>query len=350
MTDHLIRRQPMDGNPLAPIAEQSETRKSAVVPYDLPTPPPADAALYTSVAQGLPRLASEVALRKPAQAQFYVELGQAYMAAGRRTSAVAAFEQAAQRKPDSAIVTLNLADSLTQSGQAARAATMLEHAVKKWPDEPQLWYQLGIARGEGGAADAFQKAVALDPDFTEARNLLGAAFAGGGDLDRAESELRRALQVDPDYPDALGNLGHLLAARNLLPEAAFYFARAVTIKPNDAEIRTNYAVTLAGLKRFDEAMRQIDVAVKADPKSAEAHNFRGVLLEPSGARAALAEFLEAARLQPDFARAHINAARLFIATGDRAAAVAHLRQAAASDDSNAARQATDLLRQLGIAR
>ena len=70
----------------------------------------------------------------------------------------------------------------------------------------------------------------LEPDLTEAHNLLGAALAGGGDFNRAETELRRALEIDPDYPDALGNLAHLLAARGALDEAAFYFARAVELK------------------------------------------------------------------------------------------------------------------------
>jgi tetratricopeptide (TPR) repeat protein len=102
------------------------------------------------------------------------------------------------------------------------------------------------------------------------------------------------------------------------------------------------------LQRFDEAQRQIDAAVKADPKSTEAHNFRGVLLERSDAPAALKEFLEAVRLQPDFARAHLNAARILAAAGNRVDAIQHLRQAATSDDPNLQRQAADALRQLGV--
>jgi predicted CXXCH cytochrome family protein len=366
MTDHLIQRRPPAGNLLAPIAERQDidgnTYRGEVVPYyPALEPRTGENALYAAVAQvtqqsnlaqGLPRLAAEIAAQKPARPEFYIELGQAYLGAGKRSSAVSAFEEAARHRPDSPTIALNLADALTGSGQPARALTLLAHAMKTAPDNALLWYQLGIAQSAAGhdseAVSAFEKSVALDPEFTEAHNLLGAALASGGDLDRGEKELLRALQINPDYPDALGNLGHLLAARGVLPEAAFYFARAVELKPNDAEIRTNFAVTLSGLQRFGEAQVQIDAAVKADPKSSEAHNFRGILLERAGDGAgALKEFLEAIRLQPDFDRAHLNAARILAATGNRAGAIQHLRQAATSDDPNVRRQAQELLRQLG---
>jgi Flp pilus assembly protein TadD len=366
MTDHLIQRLPLAGDPRAPIAERQDTEgntyRGEVVPY-YPSlePQTGENALYAAVAQvseqsnlvqGLPRLAAEIAAQKPARPEFYVELGQAFLSAGKRASAVGAFEEAAKRKPDSPAITVNLADALTQHGQAARALALLGHALKTAPDNPLLWYQFGIAQSaaEHDSEDvtAFEKSVALDPEFTEAHNLLGAALARGGDLGRAENELRRALEISPDYPDALGNLGHLLAARGALAEAVFYFARAVELKPNDAEIRTNFAVTLAGVRRLDEAQQQIDAAVKADPKSSEAHNFRGVLLDRAGeGTGALKEFLEAVRLQPDFARAHLNAARILAAKRDRTAALQHLRQAAMSDEPNVRRQAEEALRQLG---
>ena len=155
--------------------------------------------------------------------------------------------------------------------------------------------------------------------------------------------------INPDLPDALGNLGHLLAVRRELPRQPSTSRSSVRLKPNDAEVRTNYAVTLAWLNRFDEARRQIDAAVKVDPKSPEAHNVRGSLLQQSGDQAeALGEFLEAIRLRPDFGVAHIHAALLLAARGDRAAAEQHLRLAAAGDDSSVRRQAADTLRQLGF--
>ena len=367
MTDHWIQRRPPAGDPLAPVAERPEFDEhqysGEVVPYyPSPLPPAPENALYVAVAQvtqrsnlakGLPRLSAEIARQKPAQAAFYVELGQAWLSAGKPANAIAAFEEAVRRKPGSPVALLNLADAQTQAGQHERAVVTLNSALKVSPNDPLLWYQLGVtnsgAGGEAAGIAAFEKATALDPDFGEAHNLLGAALAAGGDLDRAEKELLRALQLNPDSPEALGNLGHLLAVRRDPVQAAFYFARSVHLDPKDPEVHTNYAVTLATLKRLDEARQQIDAAIKADPKSADAHNVKGRILEQAGNRAeALHEFLEAIRLRPDFGIAHVHAALLLAASGDRAAAEQHLRLAADDDDPNVRRQAVDALRQLGF--
>ena len=366
MTDHWIQRRPPAGDALGPIAERQEfdarQYSGEVLPYyPSPLPPTAENALYRAVAQvaqksnlakGLPRLSAEVAKQMPARAEFYVELGQAWLGVRKPVNAIIAFEEAVKRKPDSPLALLNLADALTQAGQTPRAVATLSRALKVAPGDPLLWYQLGVtqsaAEHDAAAITAFEKAVSLDPDFIEAHNALGAALAARGDLDRAQKELLRALQLNPDFPEALGNLGHLLAARRDPQQAAFYFARSVKLKPNDAEVRTNYSVTLASLNQWDEARQQIEAAVKADPKSADAHNFKGTLLEQAGNHAdALREFLEAIRLRPDFGMGRIHAARILAARGDRTAAEQQLRQAATSADDNVRRQAAQALRQLG---
>ena len=365
MTDHLIRRSPLPGDPLAPQPERAsffaKPYRGDVVPYY----PPALAksgedALYGAVAQvtqrsnpaGLPRLADEVSRQKPAEAQFYVELGQALLAAGKPDAAIAQFEEASRRKPGSPAIALNLADALTESGKAPRAIAVLERATQLAPNDALLRYQLGIAQTEAGddakAIQAFQRAIALDPDLAEAHNLLGARLASNGDFEGAGREFQTALRIHPDFADALGNYGHWLAAQRDNVRAAYYFARAVQLKPDDADMRTNYAVTLAGLGRLPEAEQQIDAALRVDPKSADACNFKGTLLDHRGLRKeALASFLEAIRLRPDFPLAHLNAGKVLASQGETAAAQEHLRAAAAGGDPGIAAQASAFLRQLG---
>jgi len=357
MTDHFIQKRPPAGDLLAPIPERQEffsnPYRGEVVPYY------GDDALYTAVAQvtqrsnpaGLQRLADEVARQKPAEAQFYVELGQAWLSAGKPANAIAQFEEAARRKSASAGIALNLADALTESRQSPRAIAVLQRAIQAAPSDPLLRYQLGIAHTDSGdneqAVRAFEQAIALDPGLAEAHNLLGARLAEAGDLDRAGKEFQTALRIHPDFPEALGNYAHLLAVGHDYVRATYYFARSVKLKPGDVDVRTNYAVALAGLGRYPEAREQIDAALQADPKSPEAHSFKGTLLDAQGLRQeALEQFLEAIRLRPDFALAHLNAAKILAAQGERAAAEVHLRQAAAAGDPGIASQATALLRQI----
>ncbi|HEY1494241.1 MAG TPA: tetratricopeptide repeat protein, partial [Candidatus Solibacter sp.] len=87
--------------------------------------------------------------------------------------------------------------------------------------------------------------------------------------------------------------------------------------------------------------------IQLDPKSPGARNLRGRLLERQGRTdEALKQFLDVLRLHPDFALAHLDAARILAAKGDRPAALQHLRQAAASPDPNIRRQAAAALEQL----
>jgi predicted CXXCH cytochrome family protein len=353
VTDHYIQRRLPSADLLAPLAERDEEKQrgGAVVPYyPSPLPQTPENALYAAVAQGsAPRLAAEVLKSKPARAEFYVELGQAWLSAKNPRNAVAAFEEAVKREPKSPVALLNLAEALTRAAQKARALEVLESGVKTAPDDALLWYQLGLAHSNANrpmdAIAALEKATALDPLLADGWNVLGTLLAGNGDLSQGESAFRSALRAEPDHPDALGNVAHLLAGTNRQAEAIWYFDRAIRVKPDDAEVRVNYAVILAGFGRFAEARQQADAAVKADAKSADAHNFLGTLLmHENQTEPALREFLEAVRLRPGFGLAHLNAAALLQAKGDNAGARQHLLLAARDEDPRIRQKAQQQLR------
>jgi Flp pilus assembly protein TadD len=144
----------------------------------------------SNLVAGLSRLGVEIEEQKPAQADFYVELGQAWLSAGQPAQAVTAFEQALERKPRSPVALLNLGDALTEAGQPARAAAVLDRAIGIAPTDPLLWYQLGIvhsrAEREPRSDRRLEKSIALDPDSAEPLNLLGAAIARSGNPNGAQ--------------------------------------------------------------------------------------------------------------------------------------------------------------------
>lgn len=354
VTDHYIQRKPPAGDLPAPLTERRETAaqqyRGPVIPYyPSPLPQTPENALYAAVAQGsAPRLAAEMLKQKPARAEFYVELGQAWLTANNPRNAVAALEEAVKRAPRSPVALLDLAEALTRAGQKTRALDVLNRAVKTVPDDALLWYQLGLAHSNADrlpeALAALAHATTLDPLLADAWNVTGTSLAAGGEMQTAEQAFRNAVRVEPDHADAAGNLAHLLAATGRAPEAAYYFERAVRIRPDLADVRVNYAVTLAALGRYSEARLQTEAAVKADVKSADAHNFLGTLMLRDGQREqALREFLEAARLRPGFGLAHLNAAGVLTEKGDGAAAGVHLQQAARDADPGIRERAARLM-------
>jgi tetratricopeptide (TPR) repeat protein len=88
----------------------------------------------------------------------------------------------------------------------------------------QDYLKNGLLLADGGeddkAAEAFQKAVSLRPDWAEARSLLGSALSRAGKYREAEEQLRKAVSLKPDYGEGWYYLGLFLKDRGKEKEAA----------------------------------------------------------------------------------------------------------------------------------
>lgn len=86
------------------------------------------------------------------------------------------------------------------------AERLLGALVQAYPDEKEAWYALGEARfhrpdaGRAAAAEAFGRALDLDPSFELAYNHLGNIYADQGDYAEAIEKVRGFLRHDPSSP------------------------------------------------------------------------------------------------------------------------------------------------------
>jgi len=354
MTDHLIQRRPPP-NPLAEIPEMhgSEmTYRGEVVPYDGNDP------LFTAVAQvthqsnlqaGIPRLQAEIAKNKPAQPEFYTELGDALQRAGRAEESAAAYRTALEKAPNSARVWARLAMPLRASGKTQEPLDAMRKAVELDPNNPEHWYNLGLLQSDladkASAIQSFRKSIALDAIFAESHTSLGAALAETGQLSEAETEFRSALKLRPSLPAAHAHLAHLLANRGDNPEAVSHFQRAGGSAINQLSL----AITLARMNRLAEARTHLQNSLTADPNQPVAHEFLGRLLEAAGnASEAIGHYREAIRIQPAFGRARVALAAALARKGDRGTAASEFRLALSDPDPQVREMAAAGLAALGV--
>lgn len=79
---------------------------------------------------------------------------------------------------------------------------MIEQAERLQPDA-MSWFQLGVANGNTGrtpeAVAAYEKAIALDPDYDVAMFNLGGVYWNNGDLVAAARVWRQAIDRFPDH-------------------------------------------------------------------------------------------------------------------------------------------------------
>lgn len=179
------------------------------------------------------------------------------------------------RNPGSWMARNNLGYAFLQTGRVAEAANQFQAALAIWPDYPDAHYNLGIALLRQGRVDEaipqFQTALALRPDYAEADNNLGDALLQKGQTDEAVAHYQRALQLRPDYAEAHYNLGIVLLQKGQMNEAILQFQKAVAIRPDYAEACYNLGFALLQEGQTDEAIIQFQKALAIQPDYADAH-------------------------------------------------------------------------------
>jgi len=149
-----------------------------------------------------------------------------------------------------------------------------------------------------GAIALLEQPLADGQGTAEAHYVLGNAYALQEDLTRAEEHFRQALALHPDYVDARANLGVVLYRALKLEEAETAFRDALTLAPEDAEIHYNLGGVLASQNRIDDALTEFVRANELDPALAEPYLGMGSVYQmqdkDAEAIAALEKYLQLA--------------------------------------------------------
>ncbi len=160
-------------------------------------------------AQGRPAdavaLFDRAAAETPANAQYGYEAAQALLASGDTAGARQRLDALVRLHPEHGAAANDLAWMLAAQGQDLDRALLLAESASQLVPGPEVLDTLGfvrLARGEtADAAAAFQKALALQPDYATARYHLGLALAKQGDPAAARNAFQQAL-AHPPFPEA----------------------------------------------------------------------------------------------------------------------------------------------------
>jgi cytochrome c-type biogenesis protein CcmH/NrfG len=117
----------------------------------------------------------------------------------------------------------------------------LEQLAKQAPNNAEAWTMLGNALMDSSrfaeAADAYQKALALDPKNVNVRVDMGTCLKNSGRPQLAVEEYRKALKIDPNHINANRNMGVVLAFDlNDKKGAAKAFERYLELAPNAQDV------------------------------------------------------------------------------------------------------------------
>lgn len=213
------------------------------------------------------------------------------------------------------------ARSLVIQARDALAAGNMEHAVNRSdaalqlePDNAAALQYRAVARASLGQVDAAladaTAAISRAPRWAEPLVTRGALRDARGDHDGALQDLDRALELAPEDPAVHAARGRSLLGSRHAAEALAELNEAVRLAPEDPRALTARGTAQVELGQFEPAIADFTAALERAP-SAKVYSLRADALARHGKLdAALADFNEAVRLEPEQAYGYYARANL----------------------------------------
>jgi predicted O-linked N-acetylglucosamine transferase (SPINDLY family) len=160
------------------------------------------------------------------------------------------------------------------SGQSPRNIEMLAAPDQQTIQNPGHFYTLAAALQSQNRHDeciaAYEQAVRLKPDYTEAWVNLGVAWKNKGNNERAIFCYRKILEFKPDFAEIYYNLGNSLRDKPF--EAIANYQKALQYKPDMVGAYINLGLCYHEMARSEEAIACYEKAVKFNPNLIEAYS------------------------------------------------------------------------------
>src|SRR5207253_4953831 len=125
---------------------------------------------------------------------------------GRTADALVQMQEAVKLEPKQAEFRFKLALAWNESGNMRNAVREFEETVKLDPKHARAWYNLGLARNALGETDAaiqsLRQGEAADPRDARIPFARATIHARLRQIAEAREAAQRALAIQPDYQDA----------------------------------------------------------------------------------------------------------------------------------------------------
>jgi tetratricopeptide (TPR) repeat protein len=209
------------------------------------------------------------------------------------------------------------------SGRVDDAISSFRFCVDFKADQKECWYNLGVAWGRKRdfkrEAQAYDRAIRLDPNYVRAHFNLAVSYEDLGKFSKALLHYDKAIAANPQAQAAHLNRAMLLLSRKKVDDAIAGFETAIKIKADNAEAWFDLAEALdikadsmkepARTKGLRRAISTYYKALQIDAKHHRAYYNIGVIHHRLQDYASeVAAYAKALALRPGYTPAMYNAA------------------------------------------
>ena len=138
-------------------------------------------------------------------------------------------------------------------------------------DDGLKYYRDGFEKNYRKAAERFEKALALEPTYSQAALYLGLTYNALYEQEKAEKYYRRAIEIDPDYLEARADFGGMLLDVGNVDEAIRQFNYVLQRAPEHVLALTLQAQAYRLKELYQESVDSARKAIRLAPRNAEPH-------------------------------------------------------------------------------
>ncbi len=144
-------------------------------------------------------------------------------------------------------------------------------------------------------------------------NKIGIAYHQMLELGPAKRHYEKAIKMNPKYSEAINNLGTIYYAQKNYKRAVSQYQKALKLAPNSASIHSNLGTAHFARKKYKEAFEEYQLALQLDAEVFEHRGAYGVLLQE--------------RTVTERARFHFYLAKTYAKAGQNDRALLYIRKA-----------------------
>jgi tetratricopeptide (TPR) repeat protein len=235
----------------------------------------------------------------------------------------------AERKSTERLVLMGETRALL--GDLKSAEDDLRLALNDAPRDPEClaayaWLQNFQGHYEA-AITTLAKARSILPRAPWVPYRMGVSYLFLGKLGQSENACQQALQLDPKYSPAYMVRGMVKINEKHYQDATIDFTKAVDLAPDNPFYHRQLGIALYDSGKVARAGEQFDLALQGDPRDAASYYWRAKLLQAQGEKEkAIVDLNAVIGLEPDYAEAYTELARIYSETGQASRAAEVLAQ------------------------
>ncbi|MGI4824120.1 MAG: tetratricopeptide repeat protein [Janthinobacterium lividum] len=269
--------------------------------------------------------------------------GRALLAKGKASEADAKFDAAAKatKNKDSKVLTM-IAQAYGESDvkDITKPLTYVKTAetLSKGKDDPQLMVARGDIylhsdQGGGEAMSSYDRAIAANPNYTEAyykRAVLNVRSHNGAG---AQENFAKTIALDPAYAPAYSDMASMYASAGQYDKALDSFQKYSNAAEKSPSTTEKYAAFLYLSKKYPEALAEANKALAINPNNLTMNRVKATSLyetgDYAGAATAMDQFMKVAPADKVLPEDYSYQSKILLKTGRADEAMSVLQKAIA---------------------